>query len=344
MEGMARQEIFSSIPWFPLGEYKPKFINTILSVSSLITMDQPNKVQFLSLDKTEDQLVVAVFACVLLSFFFGLQDGLIPLVLWVALGAAALICIYFAFPHMWPYAMLLYACYGISAFSIVLIVFWYDALSINDVSLTVLLGAFLIFAAFYMAYHMINYIKKARDTLTEEDNYIPLGFWSLAVMLFVAISILSIISWSFWANENHSAIQAYVVFEPLLGLMLIYILWLPDRALDWSKKPVPESPATRFIVDKSKVITGSFTKSKTICPECGNNLRMEKKQCPSCSNPQTFGWCSTSETFVLPCAHCGTMNLYGKENCTKCKKRLSTGILCNKCDNASSLRDWASPS
>ena len=87
-------------------------------------MAQPTRVQFLSLDKSEDQLVVAVFACVVLSFFFGLQAGLLPFVLWIALGIAALICIYFAFPHMWPYALLLYACYGISAFSIVLIVFW----------------------------------------------------------------------------------------------------------------------------------------------------------------------------------------------------------------------------
>ena len=69
----------------------------------------------------------------------------------------------------------------------------------------------MIFAGFYMAFHMIKYIKKARDTLTEKDDYIPLGFWSLAVMLFVAFSILSIISWSLWANENYAALQAYVV-------------------------------------------------------------------------------------------------------------------------------------
>lgn len=307
-------------------------------------MDQPKRAQFLSLDTTEDQLVVAVFACILLSFFFGLQDGIIFTALWVALGAAALVCIYFAFPHMWPYALLLYACYGISTFSVILIVFWSDALRINNVSLPILLGGFLIFAAFYMAFHMIQYIKKARDTLTEKEDYIPLGFWSLAVMLSVVFSILSIVAWTLWARDNYGAIQGYIVLEPLLGLMLIYILWLPDRALDWTKKPVPESPATRFIVDKAKVITGSVVRTKGTCPECGTKLRMEKKQCPSCGNSQTFGWCTTSETFVLPCGHCGTMNLYGKDNCIKCKKKLSAGILCNNCDNASSLRDWTTPS
>ena len=291
--------------------------------------------------------MVAVYACILLSFFFGLQDGMIPLALWLVLGVAALICMYWAFPNMWPYALLLYACYGISAFSVILIFFWNDALKIGDVSITMLLGVFLIFAAFAMAFHMVQYIKKARDTLTEKDQYVPLGFWSLAVMLSVAISILSIVAWSFWANENSAAIQTYIVLEPVLGFMLTYILWLPDRALDWSKKPVPESPAARFIVDKSKAITGGITGSivrpKGTCPQCGNKLIMEKKLCPSCNNTQTFGWCATSETFVLPCGHCGTMNLYGRDSCTKCKNRLSSGILCNNCDNASSLRDWATP-
>ena len=104
--------------------------------------DQSNQPRFLSLDKTEDQLVVGVYACILLSFFFGLQDGMIPLALWVLLGVAALICMYWAFPHMWPYALLLYACYGISAFSVILIAFWNDALKIWDISITMLLGIF----------------------------------------------------------------------------------------------------------------------------------------------------------------------------------------------------------
>lgn len=308
-----------------------------------MVMPQPARAQFLSLEKTEDQLAIGVFALVLLSFFFGLQGGLIPSLLWAALGMAALFCMYFAFPNMWPYALLLYAAYGIAGLAAVLLIFWYNAVMYAGISFPALLGALFIFAAFFMAFHMIQYIKKARDILTEEQHYVPLGFWSLAVMLFVAFSLASIISWALWTTGSVNALRAYMVLEPLLAFMLVYILWLPDRALDWSRKVVPESPATRFIVDKSRIITGSIGRGMGTCPECGQKLRNERKSCPSCNNAQDFGWCPRSEAYVLPCSDCGSMNFYGKESCEKCGKRLSTTIQCSACSHVSHLREWSVP-
>ncbi|UCE36320.1 MAG: hypothetical protein JSW00_12390 [Thermoplasmata archaeon] len=296
---------------------------------------------FLSLDKTEDQLVIATFVCVLLSLYFGLQPGLISAVLWAALGGGALLCIYFAFPNTWPYSFLLYACYGISAFGVILLFFWYDYLNVFGISLPILIGIFFIIAAFYMAFHIVQSVKKTRDTVAQKEEYLPLGFWSISVMFFMAFSVLSIISWSLWVDSGGGEIQFYMVLEPIIAFLLVYILWLPDRSLNWTVEDLPESPATKFIFDKSKVLKKKVAKVRNMCPECGTKLKVEKKSCPSCNNIQNFGWCVTSEAYVLPCTHCGSMALYGKEKCDACEKELTDGVECKSCGETFPLKEWA---
>ena len=305
-------------------------------------MAKQESVEFLSLNKTEDQLVLVAFVCILFSFIFGLQEGLLFEILWAAVGCGALICIYFAFPNMWTYGLLLYAAYVISAFGIILIIFWMGALSLIGISVPTLLGIFFIISAFYMAFHTIKYVKRARDAQVKEGNYLSLGFWSIGVMLFVAFSILSILSWALWVNTGQ--LQFYFIFEPLLAFLLVYILWLPDRNIDWSIEQIPESPATKFIADRSKILKEKMTKVKRVCPECGSKLKIEKKKCPSCEYSQTFGWCVTSEAYVLPCSKCGEMALYGKKKCNKCGKALSDSVQCNSCKKSYPIKEWIAQS
>ncbi|MEE9152052.1 MAG: hypothetical protein V3U20_09510 [Thermoplasmata archaeon] len=301
-------------------------------------MAEQEGVGFLSLDKREDQLVLAVFVLVLLSFYFGLQPGLLFAVIWAGTGTGALVCIYFALPNMWSYSVLLYAIYGISAFGVVLIRFWTDALDFFGISIPVLVGIFFIVAAFYIAFYIVNQIKKTRDASAKKETYLLLGFWSVSVILFFVFSVISIFSWSLWVDSGE--LQFYLILEPLLAILLVYILWLPDRNIDWSVEHLPKSPATRFISDKSKVLKKRMMKARNVCPECGSKLKLEKKACPSCDNTQTFGWCVTSEAYVLPCSSCGEMALYGKEKCDKCDKVLSDSIVCNSCKKAFGVKEW----
>lgn len=318
----------------------PKFINIILSVSSLIWMQEVQTPQFLSLDKTEDQLVIATFILVLVSFFFGLQPDLLYALLWGATGIGALLCIYFAFPNMWPYALLLYVAYAIVTFGLIIMIFWYDVLTVSGISIPIMIGIFLIAAAFYIAFYIVQHIKKARDAMAVQEKYLPLGFWSIGVMLFVGISIISIIGWTLWVNTGGGEIQIYLVSEPLIALLLVYILWFPDRNIDWSMEKLPKSPAQEYIMDKSRVLKVKVARVKNECPECGLKLKREKKTCPSCDNVQTFGWCVKSEAFVLPCSHCQNMTLYGKGNCQKCGKPLSEKIVCNSCESSFPIKEW----
>lgn len=301
-------------------------------------MAEKEGVGFLSLNKKEDQFVLIAFVCVLLSFYFGLQPGLLFVVLWVGFGVAALLFIYFAFPNMWPFGILLYIVYGISAFGVIFIRFWTDAVKIFGISVPMLVGVFFIATAFYIAFYIIRNIKKARDASTEKGDHPPLGIWSVSVMLFFLFSVLSIISWSSWVDTGE--LQLYLILEPLLAILLVYILWLPDRNIHWSVKPLPKSPATVFIADKSKTLREKVTKVRNVCPECGSKLKLEKKTCPSCDNTQTFGWCLTSEAYVLPCSSCGKMALYGKEKCGQCGKMLSDSISCNACGKTFPVKEW----
>lgn len=295
-------------------------------------------VEFLSLDKTEDRLLLIAFACLILSLYLGLMPGLIFVILWAATGIGALICIYFAFPNMWPYCLLLYAAYAISAFGVILLVFWYDVIKFFGISIPVMIGIFFIASAFYIAYYIVKNVKKTRDIFAAKRNYLPLGFWSISVMLFPLFSILSIFSWSNWVDSGE--LQFYLILEPLIAILLIYILWLPDRNIDWSLEHLPEPPVKKLITKKSKAIKEKVTKIKNICPECGSKLKIERKSCPSCNNAQTFGWCTTSEAYVLPCPHCGSMAMYGKDKCGKCGKSLTDNITCNSCKKAFTIKEW----
>jgi predicted amidophosphoribosyltransferase len=131
-----------------------------------------------------------------------------------------------------------------------------------------------------------------------------------------------------------------MVLEPLIAFLLVYILYIPERSLDWTMEDLPESPATKFISDKTKDLKKKVPKLRTVCPECGTKLKIEKKVCPSCISTQNFGWCVKSEAYVLPCANCGSMALFGKETCDRCSKELSDSVACNNCNEAIPVREW----
>jgi hypothetical protein len=311
-------------------------------------MQEARHSKLLYLDETEDQLAIGVFICIIASLIFGLQPGDINTALWGVFGIIAFILIFFAFPNTWTYGVLLYAIYAISAFGVILLYHWGGSYLIGGLSLTILAAMFFFLAAAYMTFHIIQSIKETRDAQIKQDNYLPLGFWSIGVMLFTFFSILSILSWSIYTSSGGPWIQMYIGFESTIALLIIYILWIPDRNVDWTQKDLPQSPAVQFISmktqvvkDKTTVMKDKVVKPKNICPECGMKLKIEKKTCPSCGNVQNFGWCVRSEAYALSCANCGKMALLGKETCPKCGKALADKITCNSCNKESAVKEWA---
>jgi hypothetical protein len=303
-------------------------------------MAEQGQNELLSLNKIEDQLVIAVFICFLLSMIFGLQPGEINSALWAAFGLAAFACIYFAFPNTWTYGILLYGIYAILAFGIIIIFHWGDQFLISGLSIPILAGLFFFGAAIFMSFHIIQSIKKVRDVQIKKDNYLALGFWSISVMLFAFFSFFSILGWSLYVRNGGNWILIYYAMEPAIAFLLVYILWLPDRNINWTQKELPQSPATKFIAIKTQVVKDKVTRTKNICPECGMKLKIEKKTCPSCGNTQNFGWCVRSEAYAMACANCGKMALLGKEKCDECGKGLQDTITCNSCKKGSPVKDW----
>lgn len=319
----------------------PKFINTILSVYSLMAMAEQGQNEFLSLNKTEDQLVIAVFICFILSLIFGLQPGVINAALWAAFGVAAFICIYFAFPYTWTYGILLYGIYAIVGFGVIIIFHWGDKFLISGLSIPIFAGLFFFGAALFITFHIIQSIKKVRDAQIKKDSYLALGFWTIGVLLFSFLSLLSILGWSLYVKDGGNWILIYYFSEPVIAFLMVYVLWLPDRNINWMQKDLPQSPAIKFISTKTQVVKEMVAKPKNICPECGMKLRIEKKTCSSCGNTQSFGWCVRSEAYALSCANCGKMALLGKEKCNECGEKLENMITCNACKKKSPVKDWA---
>lgn len=311
-------------------------------------MQEARRSRILSLDETEDQLAIGVFLCIIASLIFGLQPGPINAALWVLLGIIAFILIFFAFPNTWTYGVLLYSIYAISAFGVILLYHWAESFLIGGLSLSILVGLFFFIAAGYMTFHIIQSIKKTRDAQVQKDHYIPLGFWSIGVMLFTLFSFLSILSWCIYTTSGGPWIQMYIGFESTIALLLVYILWIPDRNIDWTQEKLPQSPMAQFIstktqvvMDSTQVVKDKVVRTKNICPECGMKLKIEKKTCPYCSNNQSFGWCVRSETYALSCANCGKMALLGRDKCPECGKILTEKVTCNSCKKESPIKDWA---
>jgi hypothetical protein len=311
-------------------------------------MQEYGRSRLLTLDKTEDQLAIGVLICIIASLIFGLQSGELNAALWAVFGVVALVLIFFAFPNTWTYGVLLYAVYAITAFGVILLYHWGDSILYGGFSLSLPAGAFFFMAAGYITFHIIQSIKVTRDFHSKTHEYLPLGFWSIGVVLFMFFSFLAILSWSISIQNGGPWIPLYIFFEAGVAFLVVYILWLPDRNIDWTQKELPQSPAAQFIstktqvvMDKTKEVKDKVARTKNLCPECGMILKLEKKNCPSCGNTQSFGWCVRSEAYALPCANCGKMSLLGTEKCPECQKALRNWITCNSCNVESPVKDWA---
>ncbi|UCH87944.1 MAG: hypothetical protein JSV49_06650 [Thermoplasmata archaeon] len=321
----------------------------------MATSTRPTHLDFL-LD-LQNQWIIGIITLFILSMLFGMSFGYEPdwpfTVGWVTCGVLALIFITQAFPDVWNFTFWLVGIYALSAvamFSILVFSSQYGSVATVLGGLAELTG---IGITFYLILHFKNIrdevsgITKSGtidDDLYIEERYVPLGLWSLSVMIFWLCSNLTIWGWYIWATAD-SSLAVYVTSEIILLFLGLYILWLPQTSFKWSAKVQETSTLARPL---KSIVPGSIP--KTIlkrelvkiyeCPICGHSLRTESRTCPKCNNEQHFYWCPRSEVFIKRCSYCHTTVSYNLTECPHCNRSLSAKATCTKCGTQNAIRDW----
>ena len=286
-----------------------------------------------------NQYAVVAFVLMLTTIGIGTTSSDVTTIAWAGFGFAALVFMALAFPRFWKNAIWLAAIYVISVLGVISLVVW-DARILQDTHIFFFLGLFLLAVALYLNLALIARVKLRRDSMGIE-NYIPLGIWSMGVLLFFGLSLASGALWIYWAQGG--SLIPYIAIETLMAMVIIGIMWIPDRTLDWDIEQAPAIRTEGGVLSKSRAGSGDTRKGRNVCPACGLDVKVERKACPSCGENQNFGWCPVSEIFVLPCSQCKTLNTYGNKACSTCKEPLEMEIACPECGKEHKLDEWRKP-
>ncbi len=283
-----------------------------------------------------DQYAFLAFILLMASLGLGTQPGVTFTVAWAALAGAGFFMSIVAFPNVWRTALGLICAYLLSFLGMLCIIVFRDILLIFGFPVIVLFGVFLGFGAIIVMLIVIAQVKQVRDA-DIGGRYIPLGLWSISGSIFMIITAFSTISWYFWATGFY--LIPYLLFEVLLILCYLWMLWLPDRRLNWDvpkevKRGIPS------VLSKTAVIKRIGGGEKNKCPACGSAIEFETRMCKKCGKVQKFGWCPVSEIHLLPCAHCRHLNTYGNRECELCHNPLAEKIKCPRCEVSAKIGDW----
>ena len=291
------------------------------------------------LSDLKTQWIITVFGFLILSIFFGVYPSRRPLLstgLWLLCALLGLICIWRAFPNVWKYSFWLLALY-ITAIGGWIFIFVFTS------KLYIPLGIILEILSYAIGIYFIYHIRSVRDQNIE--TYVPLGLWSLCIILFWFFSLFSIRAWYIWAKGTGALIEAwgYIFSEVVLVIILIYILWVLDRKFERIPEPLivadlQELPGVLPKLKRRKV-PKTVTKQPDRCPICNTKLIPDSRECRSCGNVRTFYWCKVSETYIIMCPHCNAPTSYGKERCRTCKKPIGQLIKCT-CGEKKPIKSW----
>jgi hypothetical protein len=223
------------------------------------------------------------------------------------------------------------------------------------------IGIFFDLAALGIGVMLILRIKSIRDDISgvterpegfeldHEAMYIPLGIWSLAVLLFWFTSNLSVLYWYNWSVGSWGP-GPYLTAEVFLLFIAIYILWHPQNNFEWGVEstvlPVKPERLGMELIDRSQKILPKLKKSVTFgakpkerCPICGARASFERRACPNCGQPRLFSWCKVTENYIVTCPNCKEPTSYGKVGCIHCGKPIYQTIRCS-CGEESEISDW----
>lgn len=264
--------------------------------------------------------------------------------LWLIFGALALYFLYKAFFDMWIYGLQLIGIYITAGIGAVILhrymeeAFW-----------KFLIGILIEISSLLICLKLIKDIwgiRKSRiDDAEDKEEAIKkfsLGNWYIMPFIFWFFANLSLIDWSKWFdNENfvYKSLFIYNLAEVGIISIAIYILWIPQKQLftgiEFIEEEEPELPIPKIPIP---LISKHIEK----CPNCGMELVIEHKKCPSCGHKESFGYCPSSEAYIINCPKCHKPTSLGTRYCKNCGEKITREILCDSCGKKHFLRNWIS--
>jgi len=264
----------------------------------------------------------------------------LSLYLWGLLSLLALFAVRQAFPDVWNYSVWLLVIY-LSAAGGVLFFFQFGKF---DADRFRVLGFLLLMISMGIATFLVLHIKRTRDDFFQDSDVsttpLPLGIWTVAVMMFWFLSHVSTGLWAWWAQEGGEGtgrLVAYAIVELVMVILALYILWIPQEGFSKGEKPHIEEmlliPTIPLLEEKPKPRTTAQ------CPICQGDLDKRTRFCPECQNRETFLWCHRCEEYMVPCPGCSERTPYGRPRCMSCGKPLGKNLSCT-CGRISPLSEW----
>lgn len=321
----------------------------------MATVTKPTHLDFL-LD-LQNQWIIGIITFFVLSLLFGMSFGYEPdwpfTVGWVACGILTLFFITQAFPDVWNYTFWLIGIYILTGFGI----FSLMVLEESFGRIITIVGYLSEITGIGLAFYLILHLKNLRDgvsgvsksgvsrsQLLREGRYIPLGLWSLSIMIFWLCTNLSIWGWFKWATDG-TTIGIYVSMELLILFLGLYILWVPQTNFRWSASSERSSkldrPLKSIIINRiPKTILKGGKSSISNCPICGYALNIEVRSCPGCGRSERFYWCPRSEVFIKKCGSCSKPISFNVSSCPNCGITQPPEISCRSCGANNRIRDW----
>lgn len=275
------------------------------------------------LSNLRNQCIIGAIVFSFVSLYAGLLGGVEYF--YIIAVIITFIFVYFGFPHVWRYSFWLAVIYASAFFGVVAFLL----LGKNNI-LYKLAGISLELFSLYTLIVLYQRTKSVRDEVMD-IKYAPLGLWSVALYTFFLLSNASGYSWMLWGTER-AGITRYGIFEILLVLLLIYILWVPERRIPWG--------AQKSIEEKYRKPPEYVALSDERCPACGSELEIHLRACPTCGREQAFKWCPVSEVYTVRCLKCRRPTTYGKEVCEWCGAKLPKPVRCRHCGKDADIPVW----
>ncbi len=303
------------------------------------------------------QLLIGIFCFFMIALILSTIKGQIYIALWFLIGLFTLYFIRLTFPDVWNYVFWLLGIFILCFLAMLCMLQTRFTTGIHFY----IIGFFAELGALAICVKLVLRIKGIRDDISgvtvrpkgfelpREAAYVPIGLWSLSVVVFWIISNLSVYYWYNWSVIGWNP-GPYLVSNIFLLFSCIYILWHPQMNFDWGVETVllpskdiktgfgliTKSPKYLPTLKKRMTITG---KSKPKCPICGANMISEVRTCQACGKPRTFNWCKINEGFVVTCPYCKSQTSYGKKYCIKCGKPINRLVRCS-CGAEHEIKDW----
>ena len=304
------------------------------------------------------QPVAPIFVLVL--FIISIALSALPktspnIILWALTGLGGVFFLRIAYPRAFGYGLWLLAIYVLSGFAM----FFLNGLGLKGPQ-GIAVGLLLEVVAGYIVYQLLVEIKGVRDI--GEGPYVPLGLWSLAVVLFFLLANGSIGSLAYWV-KNGGNLYGYLGLEVLMSLVVLFVfsraelcvIYLeegpraarrrapePTMALPEATDKVIQTARTVVTRTRKAITPGrrAVVKAEEKCPICGSHLRVVMRACPNCDEPESSAACRRSSHVFLPCPSCGRANFQGEYRCKGCNAKLTESILCRKCGKEADLVEW----